>query len=503
MANIVKQIDRENQDILSNEIIRSEVNFLLFPFFALWDKDVKERTETLYKTIVQRNDKRLEVEWNVLAHQRFGYPGPLAKKIHKAIEEKISQLALPIENPICIGALYKLAKKVGLSVGGRAYEQIKEALKTIVTTTIVSKGAFYSKDEKKYIDDTFHLYERVIFKGEKLRSGEIAEDNYIYLGSWYLDNINARYVKPIDYNYYMSLGHPIAARLYEMLSVKFYGLLEAKGKFLRYRYSTLCDFLPAKKRKYLSWAKQSFNPSHDKLVDTGFLSDYNWEKIKGEKRDWYIYYFPGNRVKEEIEMFRDFEQQSEEELTPPQSEGDDGKETSEISNDLVYELKKRRISKYIAEKLVKYFDADYIKKKIEMFDYLRNKGKDFDNPAGWLKSAIEEDYEIDDFEEKYDKKKLSEKAKKLREQRIEEALVNFPDRNAWIQKRVDKAKRDRNEMAKNMRSKHPYTEKEIEQLRKEYSESYPQTEEEKRNWLERQPEYRTSSIVEELRSGSR
>jgi hypothetical protein len=217
--------------ILSHEIIRSEVNFLVFPFFALWDKDVNEKNESKYSAVIQRGNKRVEIEWNVSANPKYGYPGPMAKNLHKVIEQKISQLTLPIENPICIGPLYKLGEEIGLedARGGRNYDLIKKSLKSIIATTVESKGAFYSKNDKRNIDDTFHLYERVVFKGEKLRGGEIAEDNYVYLGSWYLENINARYVKPIDYDYYILLGLPIASRLYEMLSVKFYGLLESTG----------------------------------------------------------------------------------------------------------------------------------------------------------------------------------------------------------------------------------------------------------------------------------
>ena len=302
-TDLVKETD-ESRDVITHEIIRSEVNFLVFPFFALWDKDVNKRTETEYVAVIQRGDKKAKIEWNVVATSKYGYPGPLAKNIHKVIEEKVSQLIPPVENPICIGAFSKFAEKMKLNTkGGTFYKDIKEALVRIVTTSVRSKGAFYSKGDEKYIDDTFHLYDRIVFRGEKLRSGEIAEDNYIYLGSWYLDNINARYVKPIDYDYYQSLSLPIAERFYEILSVKFYGLLEGGGKFIRYRYSTLCDLLPSKKQKYLSWAKKSFNPSHNKLVDTGFLSGVSWEKIKGVKGDWHLYYFPGSRAKEEIEMY--------------------------------------------------------------------------------------------------------------------------------------------------------------------------------------------------------
>ena len=56
------------------DVIRAEVNFLVFPFFALWDKDIRKRTETEVKMVVKRGGEKLEVLWNVSANPKFGYP---------------------------------------------------------------------------------------------------------------------------------------------------------------------------------------------------------------------------------------------------------------------------------------------------------------------------------------------------------------------------------------------------------------------------------------------
>ena len=137
-------------------------------------------------------------------------------------------------------------------MGGSQYNKMKEAFERITTASIKSEGAFYNKDKEEWIEDVFHIYDRVVLKGKKLENGEIADTNYLYLNSWYLDNINANYVKPLDWNYYTSLKTPLAQRLYELLSVKFYGVIKRGGRKLSYRYSTLCDLLPATRQKYRS-----------------------------------------------------------------------------------------------------------------------------------------------------------------------------------------------------------------------------------------------------------
>ncbi len=76
------------------ETIRSEVNLLVLPFFALWDKDIKRRAETTYNTIVTRDQERLEIAWTVSSNPRYGYPGPFDKEVHKAVEQIISELPI-------------------------------------------------------------------------------------------------------------------------------------------------------------------------------------------------------------------------------------------------------------------------------------------------------------------------------------------------------------------------------------------------------------------------
>jgi len=392
---------KQDSKIAIPETVRSEVNFLVLPFFALWDKDVNRKTETVYKTTVIRNAGKLEIVWTVSSNPRYGYPGPFDKEVHKAIEQIIGNFPLPIANPIPLGSLYSLCKRMGINrVGGAQYKRIKDALKRIIAATIESEGTFYSKEGKRWINDVFHLYDRVIFKGEELTNGDIAEDNYLFLNSWYLDNINASYIKPVDWSYYRTLGTPIAQRLYELLSVKFYGLLMGSGQFVSYKYSTICQLLPIVRQAYFSNAKNILDPAHKKLEDTNFLSKWYWEKIetKGEDKDWLIKYYPGRRAREEIKRFRAGEQLELE--LPLRQEEDITKSKIEPSVEvqgIVNQLVKRGITSSVAEKLVNTYPSDRIYTQIEVLDWLKERNDALvENSAGFLRKAIEENYQPPD-----------------------------------------------------------------------------------------------------------
>lgn len=293
----------EDQDIKSPDKIRSEVNFLVYPIFRLEKKSDDQGVIEL-KMTVERENQKLEIFWGVYSHPYFGIPGPFDKKVFDAIQEIIEELPRPIQNPIPIGSLYSLCKRMGIyKDSGKNYKMIEDSLRRLTLISIDSKETFYDKGKKSWIRDTFHLYDRIVWAGEELPDGTIADTNYIFLNSKYLDNINNGYVKPIDYKFYRELRSNISKRLYELLGVKFYPIFQRNLniKFIRYLYDTLCDLIPIKKHKYLSLIRQQFENAILELQEKGFIEKC---EIKKENSKVFLYFYPGQRVKEEFARFK-------------------------------------------------------------------------------------------------------------------------------------------------------------------------------------------------------
>jgi len=402
---------KNNNEIILPEIIKSEVNLLLLPFFTLERKDKRLKIEVEGKGKIPGT----KIFWKVSADSEYGYPGPFDREVHKAIEQIVSEILREkgkIENPIPF-SIYDLCKRMGIEGGGN-YQPIRKTLERIQTTTIKSVGTFYSKEDKRWIEDIFHLYDRVVFKGKELPNGEIADDNYLFLGSWYLQNLNSRYTKPIDYTYWRSLKSKIASRLYEILGIKFYGIRNKKGCDITYKYSTLCQLLPLTPYRYISQAKRQLNSGNDELKDTGFISKYEWSE-NGNK-DWLISYWPGERAKEEIRRakIKNINNRTEEYL-PGQKEEVRWhssniechlKEQAELINKLV----KVNVSKITAENLIKNNDQELIEKWIEAINYTNA-----DDKAAYIVKAIRENWQVP---EEYLREKREEEQKE-EERKIE------------------------------------------------------------------------------------
>ena len=277
--------------------LRSEVNTLCLPFFFLAKRST-HRTIECRK--VRRNGKQVvEAVWRVIPHPAYGQPGPLAHRVHRAVEQMITERGLPTENPISF-SIHDLCRRTGIAAGGTEYVKVKQALLSIKATQVESKGAFYAKSQTRHIDDVFSIYERIVFTGEHLPDGTVAESNVLWLGSWYLESLNSLYVKPLDYRCYRGLHTPIARRMYELLGVKFYGVAENRHPWIRYRYSTLCTLLPITRRRYCSQVHQQLGSAHKELLDEKFLAAVKVTAIP-HSQDWHITYYPGKRAMKEIE----------------------------------------------------------------------------------------------------------------------------------------------------------------------------------------------------------
>lgn len=478
----------EPDDGLLPAVIRSEVNFLQYPFFALSWRGLKTKTKTEYRIVTERNGQKAELTWRVTANTEYGYPTPFDRKVSRAIDALIDEIlqekGYPLKNPIPF-SIYRLGQLMGISNAGRIYREVKESLKRIVLTGVESIGTFYLKDEERWIDKTFHLYDEVIFKGQRLSDGAIADSNYLWMSKEYLRSINTRYVKPLDYKYLNSLKSGLASRLYELLGIKFFGLPPERN-YLRISYAILCQVLPATPREHYSLARQSLDSAHKELVKTGFLGKVTYQRTK-VKKDFIILYYPGERAKKELRGEFATSLPIEEQLEIPLMGRDDNRFV-ELSGP-AQELHERGLSKSAAVKLVDRYPEALIREKMEMLDFLLSTSPELisKSRAGWLRCAIEEDWQPTD-------EQLLAKEAQARAQTEDERRARWiKHRNELIEQEIrDWDKTPPEERIKGrldfwlvgfQLKRQRVSQEEIEAKKAELISELPKTEEEKRSYL--------------------
>ena len=477
--NLIKKNKWNQLSLFPKDIVKAEVNFLAFPFFTLGRKSLKNEGKIEYSDEVERNNQRLEISWQVLSSTEYGLPTNFDKKVHRAIEQIINRQGIPIENPVTF-SLYQLCKIIGIVPAGDNIKAIKKSLERIVATTVKSDGAFYLKEFQESLSRTFHLYDQIVFRNQRLSDGSIAETNYLSLGEFYLKSLNAFYVKNIDFKYYHSLKYAVAQRLYEILGVKFYG--SRKYGYVWFKYPKLCQVLPITPQRYLSNARTNLSNAHNILIETEFLEKVEWSKTDNSKT-WTVTYYPGSRAKKEmmqaLEKPRIAKRIVEAVDLPRPAEAEIDLSDIEVKLELEY----LGILSSEIEKLIKRYKQYRIAKAIVIFRYLQRKGtaKTLSNPAGYVIDLIKKDEPLPrDIIEAY------QHEKEMKEEAIEQALYNEKreEYNDFIKAEVDKAITAMSEAELKERRN---------DLKKELFKRYPQA---RTNWKESAVEKNIDSLLQ-------
>jgi len=421
--------------------LRTEFNFLKFPFFDL-AKDSK-RTKIKIEEWLDTKEGEFRILWQVTRDVESQFPGDFEKRLHRAIEQVINVTPKPVTNPLRLGSLRYIASLMGINEdSGKNRDDIQKAFKNIVKASIEAAGTFQLKDSKskRYINDTFHLYDRVIFKGEKLADGSIADSIFLMLGSWYLQNINSNYVVPLDWRFYNQLTGSITTRMYEYLSIYFYAALERGTNYHDVLYSQICDYFPLVRQQPGWKARKQLKHAHESLTHFGYFAKIEWLETT-EPDNWLIRYWVGPKAREEYEHnkseIRQFGAMAKPVPIPERRRRVrqiEGHQKAGNASNGVEELVARGLTTKVAQKLCESHSEAYIAHKIEVFDFLmeRESGTATKNPAGFFRKSIEDDYaDPVDFVSKEERQQQVQKA--AEQQKQQEWRKKIEEYKFWLE----------------------------------------------------------------------
>ncbi len=387
--------------------LRVEANFLKFPFFVLRKGSGNSSgfSPSVELTLgARRGGEKGKISWRVLPPGGVPPPGEFARRLHREVVERIlSDLPKPIRNPVRLGSFSDICRMLELAPSGRTIREIRSAFSSIKRTTIQTHGAYYVKNQDCYIDDEFSLYDRIVFTGASLPDGGRADAVYIYLGSWYLENLNSNYVIPLDFQFLRQLRGAITSRMYELFHHWFFTALRENTPAVERRYSTLCAYFPLSRQNALWKAKQQLREAHKQLREAGYLGQLpSWRPVPNVPGDWLLLYTPGTRARQEYRRNQSrrnqdvlFPEEAAERLPEVVGAGAlEGDALTDVERDLIRELELRGISQGIAQGMVQAHAPAFLQMKVEAFDWLMGKAERpiTQNPAGYLRASIEQDY---------------------------------------------------------------------------------------------------------------
>jgi hypothetical protein len=168
-------------------------------------------------------------------------------------------------------SLYELRKILGWSDdSGGAYKEIRDALLRIATTSMQSRNAFYSAQERRRIVDTFNIWS-VHFAEHEVKGQTVRERHVLKFHPIFIRNYMAQYLKGIDSDFYWSLRSPVSKRLYRLVDLQRAGGLSWETDLFGVRDQVPLDY------NYPSQIKRALQKAHDELLQRDFLSGVEYE----------------------------------------------------------------------------------------------------------------------------------------------------------------------------------------------------------------------------------
>ena len=282
----------KTQDSTIPDFVRVEKNIAAFGFFTPSSKRAKNTPPKVITFTQIIDDSRVEAEVKIIGHIELGMPTTADQDKYLAFQKIIERAKLEkgkIENPITFTTA-ELLRLLGKTDAGINYKEVQEWLEIMKVTTIKSRGAIWLAGKKRTTSDIFSIFDRAKSIGDELDDGTVAEQNYVWLSAWYLENLNNYYLLPIDFETYKLLKHNISKALIPLLQIWLYASKEV-GRFEK-RYSEICQTLNITEYKHLSDIKRFFGNSLDELVTHRYLESWEIEKT-ADKKDFKVIFHHG------------------------------------------------------------------------------------------------------------------------------------------------------------------------------------------------------------------
>jgi hypothetical protein len=341
-------------------LVNAEQNLEKFPLFELKARKRGVKARVFEKAIPGEGGVSLNQMWKVIPSGEYGMPGPVDQDVYLAVLQLLQQRGGMPEDGELSFSLYELRKILGWSDdSGGAYKELRDALLRIATTSMQSRNAFYSAEERRRIVDTFNIWS-VHFAEHEVKGQAVRERHVLKFHPIFIRNYMAQYLKGIDSEFYWSLRSPISKRLYRLVDLQRDGGLSWATDIFGVRDQIPLDY------DYPSQIKRALQKAHDELLHSDFLSGVEYE----------------GKTEVTYKVSRDFaRRQKARELSG------DPKEIFAIE---------RLIRESIAGDTAREFVVTYGPERCLFYADAANRQKGVVNRAGWIVSAIKEGWAIRD-----------------------------------------------------------------------------------------------------------
>jgi plasmid replication initiation protein len=271
---------------------KDEMNLAEFPIARLGRNDTRLTIEYTGQ-ITDKTGTVLEQQWLVSGSATFGLPTEFADRVLVALmvitaKESFANRRVPF-------TIYRVLKLLGLSHNKRNYGAVEKALQQLVGVTIYSEGAFWDHAQQKRVTTKkgFHILEEFWLKSSEdddIVTETESINGYVIWSERLWNSFQAGYIKNLDIDFYYSLEHTLARRLFRFLD-----------KRMHYQDTYQIDIfdlaarLGMKPYTYASQVARKLKPAFEELQATGYLERADIIKVGTYTRARFVRTSPSKR----------------------------------------------------------------------------------------------------------------------------------------------------------------------------------------------------------------
>ena len=339
------------------QLVQVESNIEEWPIFQLGRS--KASSVVAERELKGEDGSSMRQRMEVSAPGKYRLPGRFDYDVYSAVLELLEIRGGMPEDGVLRFSIHEIILIMDLEPSGRTYEEVKRSLRRIAATVLESDSAFWSSGQQRHISDTFRLWD-VALDAVTDRNGS-GSRHQIEFGKLFRRSFEEQYLRGLDIDFFWELDSPVAKRLYRLVDLKRSG--EASWKTDLF---DLQKYIPIGPYAYVSKVKEKLGAAHKELIAKGFLSG--------------VFYSGRSGVAYEVaEAFHSHQESLE--LA--------GTKEELIAIQL---LTRSGLRGDVARDLVAKHGPPHCTRYANSLPYQNN----LRNPAGWLRKAIEDGYELDD-----------------------------------------------------------------------------------------------------------
>jgi hypothetical protein len=387
---------------------RDELNLAEFPISLLSDRVPKGCKTLVFE--IEPSSRHAGTgttrKLTITGGDAYGLPTAIDDELLVGLVQ-LTKLKNGFTSPVVSFSRYELVKILGWPDNGNSYSRIEESIKRWAGVTLYYDNAWWNKEAKAWVSETFHIIERSSLVGAETRRAHQANNQQeLPLSSFRWNEVifqsfQAGALKRLDIDAYFSFKTSVAKRMYRFLDKRFWIKTDWEFDLKEFAFERI-----GLSRGYnVGQIKSKLQPAIDELTQGTKERAAFLEEMTSEER--YLKVGKGQWI---IKLARKAESSLPAEAPSIETKG------------LLAELVARDVSAEVAAELVKSRDAEFISLRIEVFDWIlqqKNQKLIKQNPTGFLISSIRDRYlkVPKEFESKADRQKrvAAEEAKRLSE----------------------------------------------------------------------------------------